>query len=281
MNIVSEQSSSIFLDKLKEYVELHKPVVYILTPCYGSMCYVNYTMCLIHTLNVLKQMNVQCIIEFCRNDSLVSRARNNLVAKAMSNKTTTHIMFIDTDITWDPWDILKLLVDNKPLIGGVYPLKRYNWSRLNDPNIVQKWVDKKSEFSLLQPIADEVLVQQHLLNYNINHIGASMQIVQNVTEVKHLATGFMMIQRSVIEKMSQAFPSTKYVDDVSFLEAHENEFAFALFDCGVEEGHYFSEDWLFCHRWRNMGGQVHVNVSINLTHSGVEDYKGSFMTSIL
>ena len=81
--------------------------------------------------------------------------------------------------------------------------------------------------------------------------------------------------------MSMAFPSTKYTDDVCFLRAEENKYAYALFDCGVEDGHYFSEDWLFCKRWSKMGGNIFVDVSINLIHTGIEDYKGSYISTII
>jgi hypothetical protein len=90
-----------------------------------------------------------------------------------------------------------------------------------------------------------------------------------------------MIQRNVIEKMFKAFPSTKYTDDVGFLKPEENEYAYALFDCGVENNHYYSEDWLFCHRWQKMGGDVWIDVSINLSHTGIEVYKGCYMTNLM
>jgi len=91
----------------------------------------------------------------------------------------------------------------------------------------------------------------------------------------------MMIQRNVIETMSAAFPSTKYTDDVQFLKPEENTFAFALFDCGVEDGHYFSEDWLFCHRWTKMGGSIWADISISLTHTGIEDYRGCYFSTLI
>jgi hypothetical protein len=50
-----------------------------------------------NTISVFRKHNIELIIEFCRNDSLVSRARNNLVARAMGNPKMTHIMFIDND----------------------------------------------------------------------------------------------------------------------------------------------------------------------------------------
>ena len=44
--------------------------------------------------------------------------------------------------------------------------------------------------------------------------------------------------------------------------------------------YYYSEDWMFCHRWKTMGGSIFVDVSILLTHTGTEDYKGSFISTI-
>ena len=279
-----------FLILVKEYLSKNKPVVYILTPCFGSICYVNYVYCLMNTIEVFKKYGIELIVEFCRNDSLVSRARNNLVAKAMTNPNMTHIMFIDNDITWDAIDILKLIVSEKNLIGGVYPLKRYNWESLLKnkqnitdpyPNVVQKWIDKKNNSQFKNSISDENAIQFNMVNYNINYVDKVLNIEKNIAKVKHLATGFMMIRRNVIEKMSKAFPSTKYVDDVHFLKPEENEFAYALFDCGVEEGHYFSEDWLFCHRWSKMGGSIWIDVTISLTHTGIEDFRGCYISSII
>ncbi len=274
--------------KIKTYIKENATKVYILTPCYGGLCYVNYVSCLMQTVELFRNYGIELQIEFCRNDSLVSRARNNLVARAMSDPKTSHILFIDSDISWDPVDILKLLISKKQLIGGIYPLKHYNWENLiNDsknaqnPNIVKSMINRKNNSQFKDLISDEDMVQHNLLKYNVNYLTNTLNIDQNLTKVRHLATGFMMIQRNVIEKMSKAFPSTKYVDDVGFLRENENDFAYALFDCGVEEGHYFSEDWLFCHRWTKMGGEIWIDVSINLTHTGVEDFKGSYLASII
>jgi hypothetical protein len=222
-------------------------------------------------------------VEFCRNDSLVSRARNNLIAKAMADKETTHMLFIDADITWNPVDIVKLILDDKNIIGGVYPIKNYEWNKLIEPghNVVQEWIEKKKSSQLGLSVSDQDFIQHKLMRYNLNYISNTLEIANNLTRVRHLATGFMMIRRDTIEKMSRAFPSTKYVDDVGFLSGAENDYAYALFDCGVEDGHYCSEDWLFCSRWSKMGGETWINVTINLNHCGVEDFKGSYLASLM
>jgi len=82
----------------------------------------------------------------------------------------------------------------------------------------------------------------------VNYISKEVKIKNNLTRVKHVATGFMMIHRDVIEKMTKSYSATKYTDDVNFLTADENKYAYALFDCGVVDDHYLSEDWMFCNR---------------------------------
>jgi hypothetical protein len=268
---------------VRRYLDNHSPHVFILTPCFGGMCYVDYMTSIINTLDLFRSLGINVKLEFCGNDSLVMRARNNLVAKAMSDPMTTHIMFIDNDIRWDPMSILKLLISDKPVIGGVYPLKHFFHERLvGGDNVVKSWLDKKNATPMRDVVGDADFVEQRLLRYNVNYLeDGKMEVDNNIGEVRHIATGFLMIQRHVIEKMFLAFPSTKYVDDVSFLKPHENEFAYALFDCGVEDGHYMSEDWMFCSRWRKMGGNVFIDVSIDLTHIGTAKYNGAYISSLL
>jgi hypothetical protein len=277
-----------FAKRVTEFLSTNKICLYLLTPHYGGMCYVNFMNSLIDTIRRLTDLGIDLHIEGCNNDSLVSRARNNLVAKAMTNPNTTHILFIDNDITWDTDSILKLLVANKPIVGGIYPLKKYNWNKLlnansdtQDPNIIKNWIDRKNQSMFKDAIPDVDLIQHKLLSYNLNLATNSLRVNNNLTTVRHIATGFMMIKRKVIEKMIQAFPSTKYVDDVGCLSPNENAYAYALFDCGVEDGHYLSEDWMFCNRWTNMGGEIHVDVTINLNHTGPENYRGCYLASVL
>ena len=281
----SSQPSS-YQERVTEYLSNNKVSLSILTPHYGGMCYVNYMNSLIATIKRMNELGVELNILFCNNDSLVSRARNNLIAKAMSNPNTTHMLFIDNDITWDPDSILKLLIADKPVVGGIYPLKKYNCDKLisknpENPNVVHEWIDRKNNSMFKDAIPDIDMVHHRMLSYNVNLNTNSLKIENNLTTVKHIATGFMMIKRKVIERMQQAYPSTKYVDDIGFLLPNENEHAYALFDCGVEDGHYYSEDWLFCHRWANMGGMVHIDVTINLNHTGPVDYVGCYLASVI
>lgn len=276
-------------DQVKKYIKEYNPSLCILSPCYGGLVHVNYTQCLINTMNLFRELHFPIQVLFCKNDSLVSRARNNLVAKGMSDTKTTHFLFIDSDITWSPVTVIKMILANKPLIGGAYPIKNFNWEKLvnpetnaYDPTIIPNWVSKKNNHPILKDTLDDIqLIQSSLLRYNVNYLDNYLQIEQSLTKVKHIATGFMLMQRNMLEKMMIAYPSTKYTDDVNFLTGAENNYAYALFDCGVEDGHYLSEDWLFCNRWSRLSGDIWLDVSINLTHTGNMDYYGSFISSII
>jgi hypothetical protein len=266
------------------FLEKNKVSVSILTPCYGSTCYTHYVSSLLKTTTLFNQLGIHYTIHFCNSDSLVPRARNNMIANAMVDPGMTHLMFIDADIEWNPMEILKLILADKGIVGGIYPLKHFHWERLLENGVLEKWKEKK-ESPFLTHIADEILFQNCLLKYNFNRkesdITSGIEVKNNIAEVRHIATGFMMIKREVIECMQKAFPSTKYTDDVGYLTDDGQKNAYALFDCSIEHGHYYSEDWLFCQRWVNMGGKIYANVSITLNHVGVQSFKGNFLGAII
>jgi hypothetical protein len=270
-------------DPIKDFIAATKPHLVIMTPCYNSSMYVGYTQSLIATLFLCKENGIEANVVFCRNDSLVSRARNNLVAKAMYNKSATHFLFIDADITWNPIDVVKLIVADKHIVGGIYPIKNYNWDGLmnNHPRNSIEAIKSRYETSIFKNrLSLPEFTKMNMVRYNINHESNTLNVEKNLTKVRHLATGFMMIKRQTFDMMFKAFSHTKYTDDVSFLEGDENLNAYALFDCGVENDHYFSEDWMFCDRWRKMGGEIYVDVTISLDHTGIETFSGCFLSSV-
>lgn len=263
---------------VQDFIIEKKPTLYILTPCFGGICHVNYVQCLLETIALFSHFKFPLKIEFCKNDSLISRARNNLIAKAMNDPNTTHMLFIDNDIGWNPVGIFKLIVSNKYLIGGAYPLKQYEWK--NTLSINQEILDIKNTSFLKNEVSDDDAIRSKLLKFNVNFLNKGLGVKDDAGKVMHIATGFMMIRRETIETMFIAYPSTKYIDDVGFLTNDENKFAYALFDCCVEDGHYLSEDWMFCHRWRKMNEDVYLNVGLNFIHTGMQDYSGSFLLSL-
>jgi len=260
------------------------PKLWILTPCYGCQTHVNYVADILNTSRLLEKIGLPYVIEFCKNDSLVPRARNNLLAKAMSDPAMTHVLFIDADIHWSPVSILQLMMSNRGFVGGVYPQKKYTWDALMQDQVNSNPVKTlllRHESSLVKNMTSpQEYVRHNLVKYNVNYLQPTMDVVDSTVEVLHLPTGFLLVCREAIQQMQEAYPETKYKDDVGFLTEEEGKQAFALFDCGVVDGHYYSEDWMFCHRWRKGGGKVYMHVAIPLTHSGMEDYAGFVLSSL-
>ena len=284
---IREDENSNIISKFVEYAKKNNPKLYILTPSYNSTVHNNYVQSLLQTVHFFNALKFPFEILFTRNDSLVTRARNNLIAKAMYDTEMTHVIFIDSDISWVPLDIIKLILSEQPLIGGIYPLKKYNWENLLNSqegggfDFVKNTIDKKNESFLKDIMSNEDAIRCNMVRYNLNYLGANAKIEKNLLKLLHIPTGFMMIKRETLNEMILHFPETKYEDDTGTLSAHENKYAYALFDCKVVDGRYLSEDWYFCHRWGTLGNDIYADISINLNHCGIEEFKGCYFSSLL
>tara|TARA_A100001011_G_scaffold379111_1_gene444720 strand:+ start:225 stop:986 length:762 start_codon:yes stop_codon:yes gene_type:complete len=228
--------------------------LFICTPTYGYTCDIRYLTCLLKTKDFLISKGVEVEISFIGYESLIPRARNTFVARFLANPENTHLLFIDGDITWKKEDVLKLILRDKDLIGGLYPQKKYHWNRLNN-------VSNNESYKLL--------------NYNVNLLNKNNRVVNGLLKVKHIATGFMMIRRNVLLNMIQKFPEMKYCDDINCCKNKEEEkYLYSFFDCLVVNGHYLSEDYYFCTLWKKLNGDIYADFSINLCHIGSEIYSG-------
>jgi hypothetical protein len=206
-------------------------------PCYGGMVSEPTMTSLLRFILLAQQAGLNWSLDTMVNESLVTRARNNLMAKMMSNPAATHFMFIDADIRFQPESILQMMACDKEVIGGLYPKKAL-------------------------PV-----------NYVIN-LKPETKIQGDIFTVDTTGTGFLMFKRSVYEKMIAQFPETKYVDDVGLGKQFE-PMMYSIFDCKIDaRGHYLSEDWLFCRRWQDMGGEIWVHSKVLLNHIGHYEFQG-------
>jgi hypothetical protein len=104
-----------------------------------------------------------------------------------------------------------------------------------------------------------------------------IRLENGMAQVKDIGTGFMMIQKSVIRKMMAKYPETKYKNNVAgYGQGNMNDYFYSLFDCCIDPVSrvYLSEDYLFCKRWIDIGGELWLDVNTNLNHTGIIDYKG-------
>lgn len=178
--------------------------------------------------------------------SVVSRARNLLV-KDMLESDCDYLLFIDSDINFEPEDILRLMAwgsdPKKGIVAGV-PRTRNT---------------------------DKVYIAD--LDYDDNH-----ELTMNgmgLVRATRVATAFMLIRREVFETMTQAHHEWVYYDKRS------DRMIPCLFDFQLTEEGYIGEDFLFCDRARELGFEVWIDPSIKLGHMGVQEYEGCFGTDVL
>lgn len=215
---------------------IKKSKVTFMVPCYGGAVSEKFFTSMLKTCISNSKYGIDFAIETITNDSLVTRARNNLVAKAMSRPDSTHLMFIDADIGFKPGDVYQLIAANKDIVGGLYPKKQYP------------------------------------LEYVIEGLEGGEADDDGLQEVRHIGTGFMLIKRRVIETMFEQYTDLRYVDDLGLDPAFQ-PYMYNLFDTTISDDRcLLSEDYTFCNRWREVGGQVFAHTRVKLSHSGYHTF---------
>ena len=98
-------------------------------------------------------------------------------------------------------------------------------------------------------------------------------------ETTHVPTGCMLIKRHVITKMIEKYPELEIFQPtvINGKETKKQNF-YNLFDTlhDPDTKRYYGEDFGFCQRWRDMGGQVFAYVMDYITHVGEHQYCGRF-----
>ena len=221
-------------DQRFDFSKIH---LHIGIPCYGGMVSEPTMTSLLRFILMAQQVGLQWSLDTMVNESLVTRARNNLMAKMMTNDKATHFMFIDADIRFQPESIFQMIAHDKDVIGGLYPKKAL-------------------------PI-----------NYVIN-LKPTVTVQGDIYTVDTMGTGFLLFKRHVYEKLIAAHPESKYVDDIGLGKQYE-PMMYAIFDCVIDErGHYLSEDWTFCRRWQALGGEIWAHSKTLLNHVGHYEFAG-------
>lgn len=217
--------------------DFSKVHLHIGIPCYGGMVSEPTMTSFLRFVLMASQVGLNWSLDTMVNESLVTRARNNLMAKMMSNTQATHFMFIDADIRFQPESIFQMIACDKDVIGGLYPKKAL-------------------------PI-----------NYVIN-LKPTVTVQGDIYTVDTMGTGFLLFKRHVYEKLIAAHPETKYVDDIGLGKQYE-PMMYAIFDVEIDErGHYLSEDWTFCRRWQKLGGDIWAHSKTLLNHVGHYEFAG-------
>ena len=260
--------------------ELRKKKIFIATPMYGGNCTGMFSKACIDLATMCANYGVETRFFFIFNESLITRARNYLVDEFLRAEGFTHLMFIDSDIHFDPRDVLSLAVlcdDDKPIIGGPYGKKCIAWEKIRravDIGIADEEPDELAKFTgdfVFNPV-----------------LGTKEMKVNEPVEVLEIGTGFMMVKRDVFDDWREAFPQFHYKPDHNRSQFFKGDrYIHAYFDTvidndaympGGESGgsdRYLSEDYMFCQLSRKIGKKIFLCPWMKLGHVGSYVFDGT------
>ena len=147
------------------------------------------------------------------------------------------------------------------MAGAVYPLKRLDWNRI-----------------AAQARAGAANLKGSALDYVVDFADPrNPTVVGNFVKVKQIGTGFLMIRRSAFERMAAHYRELRYNSQhVGANRELGSANSYGFFDCMIEPetGAYLSEDYTFCRRWTDLGGEIWADGSSRLTHVGPVPFEG-------
>ena len=216
--------------------------IMVATPVYQTV-HVEFCESLLRSQFALARQNLE--MGWGRMVGLSARGgRNVLVAEFLSRPELSHMMWIDADLSWPPHAIGKLLTHDLPVVAGLYCTKT--------PEL--KWL-------CIPPGGGD---QVHLR-------------ADGLFQVDGVAGGFVLVKREVYLAMVEAYPE-RHLYGSQEVPEHLRPWLFDLHPEDLVDGFVQSEDYGFCRLWRQLGGEIWVDPSIQLGHHGMHKFTADPMT---
>lgn len=225
-------------DKLKE------KIVFVATPAHGGQFEDAYIHGLVDTIPRFLQAGISFQFRTIANESSIEKARN-IMAQEFLESGCTHMLFIDADMGWSGDSVMRLLGHDKDIVAAVGVRK----------------TEGPPTFCV-----------------NLQNIKQCMET--GTLAVNEVGTGMMLISRTCLEKMMKAYPELRWRDRASGkVFPHLFQFTSQLTGPKSEEHprgapELWSEDYTFCQRWRELGGDVWVDPMVMLGHVGKKTFYG-------
>jgi hypothetical protein len=169
--------------------------------------------------------------------SIITKVRNRIVRRFLESGND-YLVFIDADMVFDCKDILTLIDSDADVCALNY--------RYRKPEL--KWANR--------PMLDD--------DGEVEAVKVNGKVWIN-TEAA--GTGLMAIHRRALVRMVEACSDFVYED---------NGQTVAIFDFELSDGHYYGEDYLFCKRWKAIGGDIWTLADTTTGHVGETAYTGNY-----
>jgi len=252
--------------------KLRERGLFVATPMYGGMCAGMFAKSCADLSTICTQYGIPLQYYYLFNESLITRARNYCCDEFMRS-TSQHMMFIDSDIGFNPQDVIALMAlqANEPekyeIIGGPYPKKCISWEKIKlavdkgiadeDPNVLEKFVG----------------------DYVFNPKGGQQSIkIDEPVEVLEIGTGFMMVTKAAMQKFQDSYPQYMYKPDHVRTEHFDGSREIMMFfqaEVDPATKRYLSEDYWFCQKAQQANISTWFCPWMKLQHVGSYIFGGS------
>jgi hypothetical protein len=240
----------------------------------------------------------------------VDRSRNLCMAQFLKSNATHHL-FLDADLSFDPTDIVAMLMSGHDVVGGAYPLKNVNWLKVVE--LVKSGVAAEH----LPVLAEDFCMNAQQGAFRPENFVTDPVTGHRYCECDHLGTGCLMVSRKAIEQYIDAYRSEiEYISNYDPQgEVHHLVFGCEIdpseprrmverqllewarrgpdgndsqqqklcdlaeayrTECEKQDPHrlYLTEDYSFCRRWKMLGGKVMCAIDVKLAHQGAWLFQG-------
>lgn len=221
--------------------QLQKRKLFVATPMYGGQCAGIYTKSTNDLSALCMHYKINCKFYYLFNESLITRARNYCVDEFLRSDCT-HMIFIDSDIGFNPNDVITMLAmqDHEDpenpydILCGPYPKKCISW--------------EKVAAAVNQGAADEdpEVLGKFVGDYVFNPAQGKNEIkISEPAEVLEGGTGFMMFKRATLEKFKEAYDNMYYrPDHVRTAHFDGSREILAFFDAVIDDKQLFMKEEL-------------------------------------
>ena len=221
-----------------------KPSVMIAMPCYDSVK-VSTMVAVIKVIQQLAKSGVAVGINTIKSP-LIHQARNYLTSVFL-NSDFTHLLFLDSDVDFEPEAVVRMLVAKKDVICTPYRVKSME-------------VDKKM--------------------YTVELKKDARMEPGEIIEITAGPTGIMLIHRDVFKKIIEKFPDLKIKNPVFPEPGPDHQYYYSFFDFTFEDGYSTGEDVSFCKLVQKLGFKLYANTASFTKHHGSYAWGGRFKDAL-
>jgi len=245
--------------------------VLIATPTAGGVVKALYATTLVKT--VLAVTNAGWGVDFVSVDSsYISKSRNYFAYLLLRQPHFTHLVMIDSDMSFEGNVICRLLSCDKPVVAAAYSQRRMDMEAF-----AQAARNPALELAELNALALEYNIQ-----IEIEPGGSQVKVVDGMCRVNHVALGCAVIRRDAFESLIAAGIVRLRPDRFLQKSGFAGPFYGFFDEITYEDGDNLSEDYSFCRRWRSVpGDEIWAVIDEPIGHVGDMVYGAAYMKRLL